>query len=397
MKQKLKYLLPLLIVGVSALGALVIVVSRPDIQPLPPENLPKLVRVIPVQQQTVQLNVSSQGTVTPRTASTLVAQVAGRITTVSPSFVAGGFFEKGAVLLSLDSSDYELAITQAKYQAAQAELTLKLEEQQAEIAREEWYRLNDGEIPPLVAREPQLKQAKAALEAAQATLAQAKLNLQRTQIKAPFAGRVRVKNVDVGQYVTPGMALAQIYAIDYAEVRLPLPDNELAFLDMPFSFRGAQETRKGPEVTLTANFAGQQQTWKGNLTRLEAEVDPRTRMVHAVARVENPYGKKASGALSPLTVGLFVQVEISGKKMKNVVVLPRVALRNDNEVLVVDAENKLRFREVDILKKDAENIYVRGGLQSGEQVCISQLEAVVDGMPVQPFLEETTGSSRKPE
>lgn len=396
MKQKLKYLLPLMVVGVSALGALVIVASRPDIERLPPEIQPKMVRVIRVQQQTVQLNVSSQGTVTPRTASALVAQVAGRITAVSPSFVAGGFFEKGAVLLSLDSSDYELAVTQAKYQVAQGELTLELEEQQAQIAREEWRRLNDGEIPALVAREPQLKQAKAALEAAQATLAQAELNLQRTQISAPFAGRVRVKTVDVGQYVTPGMALAQIYAIDYAEVRLPLPDNDLAFLDMPFAFRGAPTVRKGPEVTLTANFAGENQAWKGYLTRLEAEVDPRTRMVHAVVRVENPYGMSMS-TRPPLTVGLFVQAEISGKKIKNVAVLPRSALRNENEVLVVDADNKLRFRGVDILKMDAENIYIRGGLQNGEQVCISQLEAVVEGMLVQPFLEEITGNSLKQE
>ena len=390
MSQKLKYLLPLGILAVSILGALVIVASKPDIQPQTREIPPKLVRVLSVKKQTIQMTIVSQGTVTPRTASALVAQVAGRITAVSPSFVAGGFFEKGDILISLDQSDYDLAVIQAKYQVAQAELTLQLEEQQAEIAREEWQQLNDGDIPSLVAREPQLKQAKAALEAAKATLYQTKLNLQRTHIRAPFAGRVRAKNADVGQYVTQGIALAQIYAIDYAEVRLPLPDSELAFLDMPFDFRGTEPLQKGPRVKLKANFAGKAQEWQGYLTHIEAEIDPRSRMVHVVAQVENPYGKSKSKV--PLPVGLFVQAEISGKKIKDVAVLPRSALRNENQMLVLDAENRLRFRQVEILKTDAENVYILEGLKNGEQVCISPLEAAIDGMPVKPFDEQAANN-----
>ncbi len=392
MSKKLKYLLPLGILAVSVLGALLIVVSKPDIQPQSPEIPPKLVRVLPVQKQTVQMTIASQGTVTPRTASALVAQVAGRITAVSPFFVAGGFFEKGAILISLDHSDYDLAVTQAKYQVAKTELTLQLEEQQAEIAREEWQQLNDGDIPSLVAREPQLKQAKAALDAAKATLDQTELNLQRTHIRAPFAGRVRAKNADVGQYVTPGFALAQIYAIDYAEVRLPLPDSELAFLDMPFDFRDTGRRQKGPRVKLKANFAGRAQEWQGYLTHIEAEIDPRSRMVHVVAQVENPYGKNKSKESLPLPVGLFVQAEISGKKIENVAVLPRSALRNENQILVLDAENRLRFRQVEILKTDAENVYILEGLKNGEQVCISPLEAAIDGMPVKPFDEQAANN-----
>lgn len=392
MSQKLKYLLPLGILAVSILGALVIVASKPDIQPQTREIPPKLVRVLSVKKQTIQMTIVSQGTVTPRTASTLVAQVAGRITAVSPSFVAGGFFEKGDILISLDQSDYDLAVIQAKYQVAQAELTLQLEEQQAEIAREEWQQLNDGDIPSLVAREPQLKQAKAALEAARATHEQTELNLQRTHIRAPFAGRVRTKNADVGQYVTQGIALARIYAIDYAEVRLPLPDSELAFLDLPFDFRGREPRKKGPRVKLKANFAGRAREWQGNLTHIEAEIDPRSRMVHVVAQVENPYGKNKSKESMPLPVGLFVQAEISGKIIEDVAVLPRTALRNENQMLVLDAENRLRFRKVEILKTDAENVYILEGLKNGEQVCISPLEAAIDGMPVKPFDEQAANN-----
>ena len=382
MSGKLRTILPLVVISVSILGAIVIVASRPDVIPSPPKVTRKLIRVQKVFRQNIQMTVKSQGTVVPRTESALVSQAAGLIISVSPSFAPGGFFEKGDVLVSLDPRDYEFALTQAKLQVAQAELTLMIEEQEANIAKEEWRQLNQGEAPALVAREPQLQQARAALDAAQATLQQAQLNLERTKIRALFSGRIRMKNVDIGQYITPGMAVATIYSVDYVEIRLPLSDEDFAYIDIPFDFRGGQSTDKGPKVVLHARFAGKEHEWQGYLTRIEGEIDIRSRMLHMVARVENPYGKKENSNRPPLTIGMFVQADITGKSAENLFTIPRTALRDNNQVLIVDFEERLRFRPVDVFRIDSEIVYIRSGLSDGEQVCISPLQAVVDGMKV---------------
>lgn len=384
MSGKLKYLLPVAILAVSVLGAIIIVASKPDVTPKPPEIKPRLIRVTEVRAKDVQMMLTSQGTVTPRTESVLVSQVAGLIKSVSPAFVAGGFFEKNDILVRLDASDHQFAVIQAKQQVAQTELALKLEEQQGEIAKDEWRKLNDTLIPALVAREPQLAQTRAALEAAKATLQQAELNLQRAFIRAPFAGRIRTKNADVGQYATPGMTLAQIYAIDYAEVRLPLPDDQLQFLDMAFDFRGSKNDSQGQEVLLKANFAGRQQTWKAYLTRIEAEVDSRSRMIHVVARAENPYGRSQDDNRPPLAAGLFVQAEIFGKQYKNIYEVPRKAIKSGSQVLVIEQGNKLYARDVKILRLDAETAYISEGLDNGEMICLSKLDIFVNGMLVEP-------------
>lgn len=384
MSGKLKYLLPVAILAVSVLGAIIIVASKPDVTPKPPEIKPRLIRVTEVRAKDVQMMLTSQGTVTPRTESVLVSQVAGLIKSVSPAFVAGGFFEKNDILVRLDASDHQFAVIQAKQQVAQAELALKLEEQHGEIAKDEWRKLNDTLIPALVAREPQLAQTRAALDAAKATLQQAELNLQRTFIRAPFAGRIRSKNADVGQYATPGMTLAQIYAIDYAEVRLPLPDDQLQFLDMAFDFRGSKNDSQGQEVLLKANFAGRQQTWKAYLTRIEAEVDSRSRMIHVVARAENPYGRSQDDNRPPLAAGLFVQAEIFGKQYKNIYEVPRKAIKSGSQVLVIEQGNKLYARDVKILRLDAETAYISEGLDNGEMICLSKLDIFVNGMLVEP-------------
>ncbi len=388
LNHKLKYILPVAVILVSILGALVIVRSKPDVKPNPPRITPKLIKTIEVRQKQVQMVVRSQGSVRARTESALVSQVAGLVTSVSPSFVAGGFFEEGDILVSQDPRDYAFILTQAKHQVAKAALALEIEKQQSEIAREEWLRLNTGEPPSLASRKPQLLEARAALEAARAGEQQAQLNMERTSIRAPFAGRVRTKNVDVGQYVTPGMALANVYAIDYAEVRLSLRDEELAFLDMPFDFRGKNLNRKGPRVDLQARFAGKQHQWQGYLTHIEAEVDSRSRMIHAVVRVDNPYGKSVDNQRPPLTVGLFVNAAIHGSTVENLYLLPRAALRNRDEVLVVDGDNRLHFRKVESFRVESDIAYISSGLSDGEQVCVSVIEAVVDGMPVEPILEE---------
>jgi len=389
MSAKLKSFMPLIIfVGAVLLATVLYYGLKADVKPETPEIKPRIIRAHRVEFENVEMKLKSQGTVKPRTESALIAQVPGLIKSVSPSFVAGGFFEAGEILVRLDGSDFEFAVVQAKQHVAQAELALKLEEQQGQVARDEWRRLNEGEVPSLVAREPQLAQAKAAFEAAKAALKQAELNLERTRIRAPFAGRIRMKNADVGQYVTPGLVLAQIYSIDYAEVRLPLPDKQLAYLDMSFDFRNKHTHQKRPQVELHAEFAGKLQTWQGYLERIEAEVDNRSRMVHVVARVENPYAKNADEGKPPLAVGIFVQAEIAGKSYENIVRLPREVLRGES-VLVVEG-NKLSSRQVEILRLDAGSVFISEGLTAGELVCLSNLETFVEGMFVKPIIESET-------
>jgi RND family efflux transporter MFP subunit len=217
---------------------------------------------------------------------------------------------------------------------------------------------------------------------AEANLITAERNLERTKIRAPYAGRLRRKNVDVGQFVTVGSPVATIYAVDSAEVRLPLPDDELAYVELPLHYRGERQRQKGPAVTLRADFAGEVFEWTGRIVRTEGEIDPGSRMVHAVAEVKNPYGRGDDPDRPPLAVGLYVEAEIEGATAESVAVLPRSALRGRSQVLVITPDDRLEFRDVDLLRTTRESIYVRGGLQEGERVCLSPMEAVTDGMKV---------------
>jgi RND family efflux transporter MFP subunit len=286
-------------------------------------------------------------------------------------------------LLRIDPHDYRQALVQARSAVAQAQLRLAMEQAEADVALREWKDLGEGgDPPPLTARVPQLAEAEAALASARAAVTTAERNLARTEIRSPFAGRVRAKQVDVGQYVAPGSPLGTIYSVDFAEIRLPLPDEDLAFIDLPLIYRGEVATGDGPRVTLLASFAGETFEWEGRLVRTEGEIDPRSRMVHAVARVKDPYARGRDRDRPPLAVGLFVDAEIHGRTVESVAVIPRSAVRDDGRVLVLDEEDRLRFREVDVLRTTKSEAVVRSGLATGERVCISALAAVTDGMRV---------------
>ncbi len=378
----LQIVLPVLVLAAAGLGAYTLIQNRPEVQVQVPVFEPPGVRVQRVVFQDVTLTVKSQGTVGPRTESQLAPEISGRVIRVAPSFASGGFFEAGDVLLEIDPYDYQQAVIGARGQLAQARLRLAQEEAEADVARREWAALGRGDPRALTLREPQLEDARAALAAAEASLDRATRDLDRAEIRAPYGGRVRRKSVDVGQFVTVGSPVATIYAVDYAEIRLPLPDAELAYLDLPLSYRGA-ENRVGPRVTLRANFAGQTHEWQGRIVRTESEIDPVSRMVHLVAQVKDPYAPGTDPTRPPLAVGMYVEAEIEGKVVTGVAVLPRSALRGSSQLLVVDGDSRLRFRDVDILRATTEAVLVRAGLEEGEAVSLSPLEAVTDGMQVQ--------------
>ena len=373
---------PAAVLFAGILVAYAMMALKPDVETRAPVVVAPLVRVATVTLENRRLTVESQGTVNPRTESQLVPEVSGQVIWVTDSFASGGFFEKGQTLVKIDPFDYEQALVMAKSELARNELRLALEEAEARVAREEWEELGRGDAAPLALRVPQLADARAAVEAAAANVERADRNRERTAIRAPYAGRIRQESVDVGQFVTTGATIATIYSVDAAEVRLPLPDDDLAFVDLPMTYRGGGEARAQPSVVLSTTFAGERHEWQGRIVRTEGEIDPATRMIHAVARVDNPYAPGENPRRPPLNAGMFVHAAIEGIHVEDVAVLPRVALRTGSRVWVVDADSRLRYRDVVVLRTTEADVIVSEGLGDGELVVLSPLDATTDGMTV---------------
>ena len=355
--------------------------KKPESQ-IPQPKLPAVeVQIAEATRHTYR--IQSQGTALPRTSIRLVSEVSGKVVSVAESFDVGQIFAKGDVLLKIDARDYELALAQARSQVAQAQLRLQMEVKEADVVRREWQLLNQGEPTGLQAREPQLASARAALEAALAAEEAAKRNLDRCEIRAPFDGMVARAGVRPGQFAALATPLGELFATDVAEVRLPLIASDLSFIDLP---RPGAKVALGqaPKVTLSGWGA----EWVGRVVRSEGTVDPLNRMVYVVAQITDPYGL-ANDTVAPLRSGMFVQASIEGRTQEGVVVLPRHALRGKNQVWIV-SENKLTFRTVKVAFADAKQVIVAAGIQPGEQVVVSLLAAVVDGMGVKVREAEST-------
>jgi RND family efflux transporter MFP subunit len=359
----------------------------------PSREIAPLVRVIEVQPQDVRFAVHTQGTVVPRRESGLVPQVSGEVIWVSPNLVSGGFFGENEVLVRIDTGDYRVDLEAARAVVARRESEAARDK--TELDRQRSLALEG------VASQARIDDAgnayrvsEAELREARARLSRAERDLSRTELRAPYLGRVRDEKIDVGQFVSRGTAIATLYATDYAEVRLPLPDRELRYLDIAFNLgSGALPGEEGnaegvahPEVRLRAEFAGEMRSWLGHIVRTEGEIDPKSRMLSLVARVEDPYGRIDPSNRAPLAVGLFVEAEIQGRQVEDVFLLPRVALRADggrDRVHVVDAEGRLRFRDVTVLRSEREQVVIGSGLVGGDRVSVSPMAAAVDGMRVQ--------------
>ncbi len=386
MKVNPKVTRPILVVIIGFVAAGGMIAARPRVETEAVEHAPPLVRIHIAERKDVQLTIDAQGSVVPRTESDLIAEVSGRIIWVSPSLASGGFLEPDDTLVRIDPSDYEVAVIRAQSALTKAESELELA--RAHLGRSN--ELTQHGVESSASAEQAISKervADAMLRDAQAILDQARRDLERTHVRAPFAGRVRSKHVDVGQFVGRGAPVARIYAVDYAEVRLPIPDSDAAYVDLPIAYRDGEDTNDGPEVRLRAVFAGRNYTWHGRIVRTEGELDPRTRMIHAVVRVEDPYGRGDDPDRPPLSVGLFVQAEILGKIAKDVMVIPRSAQRGEGQVAVIDHEGRIRLREVDVLKRNRNTIVVRSGLSPGDQVCTSPLSITVEGMRVRAALD----------
>lgn len=328
---------------------------------------------------TISLNV--QGEARPRVEATLAAQVAGRVVWVSPKFAEGGSFSEGEVMARIDAADYQLAVVRARAQVAQSEEALAREEAEAELARQDWQALGRGEAPPLAVREPQLAQARAQLAAAQAALRSAELDLSRASIRAPFAGRVRERRANVGDYVGPGSPVAVMFATDTMEIRVPLTDADLASMRIPVGFQ-ATAANPGPAAHVTSATGGRTHTWQGRLVRTEASVDARTRLVYGVVQVRDPFDARHAAPLAP---GMFVQARLEGASRETLVAAPRSALKRNEFVYVVRPDNTIDVRQVRAAQTTADEVLFRDGVADGERLVVSVLTSPRQGMAVTPI------------
>ena len=340
-----------------------------------------LVEVLPLEAGSVSFSIPSQGTVRPRTETILSAEISGSIVSISPKFIAGGVFDAGEELMRIDPTNYQGEVEQAEALLQQRQI----EFDGAKSLRTQGYRA-----------EAEFAAAAAALATAKSDLIRARRDFERTRIRLPYAGMVRSKDSDLGQYVNPGTKLGVVFATDYAEVRLPLTDQDLAFIDLPnasdIADRGSDDD--GPPVTLSAVQRGQTVTWQAKIVRTEGVVDERARVTYAVARVIDPYRLKAGNDAVPvLPMGTFVGAVIEGNTVAGVVRIPRSSLRGNGQLVFVDDESRIRVRDVDILRSDAEFAYISSESLVGERVSLTVIESPINGMKVSVVGEESNDGS----
>ncbi len=367
---------PLLVLAASVGAFAVLQATRPEPEQNQAPPRPTSVYTAEVTRETSALEVVTQGEVRARTDIDLVSQVGGRIVSVSPEFTEGGQIEPGATLLKIEDTDYRLALSQAAAAVADARLALQQALADADVARKQLR--NEPDASDLALKKPQVTQARALLAAAEANLEQARLDLERTAVSLPFRGRLVDTRVDVGQYIIPGTVIGRAFATDVVEVRLALNDAQLASLGLPIGFAaGAGEALP---VSLSARVAGEEQRWEGELVRLDASVDPDTRLLYGMAVVHDPYGANVSDRGMPLAVGLFVDATISGRVLEDAVGIPASGLRAGNKVFLVNDEGRLEVREVEVAHIGPRRVIVFSGLEPGERVVVSAIRNPIPGM-----------------
>ena len=367
-----------LVVLIIALGIYVALInSTPELNTTQKDPVPVAVRAQTIALETISLEVTSEGNVQPRAQTQLVAQVSGEVIAVAEALSSGGQFQRGDTLLELDPRDYQIARSRAQASLDRARAERDFASDEAARVRT-LYGDELASIADLQRAERTLAVAEASVNEAAATLERTSIDLERTVIKAPFNGRVRSESVDVGQFLREGASIATIYDTERLEVRFPLADAQLAFLDPDYARLGSAGD-EAATVTLMAKFAGDMQSWEAKLTRTEGDISTRSRFLHVIAEVNDTTSNKGV----QLPIGLFVNGIITGRDVEDLVRIPRTALRADNTVMVIDENDQLHFRDVQIFQLTSDSALISAGLNEGERVSVSPLQFVVEGMPVQ--------------
>jgi RND family efflux transporter MFP subunit len=373
---------PLAIIAVLGLIAVLIRANPPEAPQRAPLTGPQMVvDTLTVMRGDYQVRLRSYGTVQPRTRTTLISQVGGQIVSVNPNVRDGGFFEKGDILASIDPRDYEADVRISDAALMDAKQALAEAEARTVQAREDWQRLgNSGDAPELVLRLPQLEAAKARVISAQSALQKSKLDLERTNIVAPFAGRILRKLADVGQVVSGNTSIAEIYATDSIEIRLPLRNRDLGFIDLPERYRYSDvEQGVNSKVTILSDlFDGD--SWDAELVRTEGAIDESARQLHVIAQINDPFGHPGENR-APLKIGQYVTAQLTGKELTDVLVIPNTAIYQGSYVYVVE-DGLLQRRDIDIAWQNDDEAIIAGGLDHGDALVTTPLGQVTSGIRV---------------
>ena len=377
MIKKLKPLFILL--GAFALSYLLWFLGQ--VKPDPVEELPPPDVIIEIlTPKDFQVQISSNGTTTPLTQTVLTAEVGGEVIYRSKKFAEGASVIEGEILAKIDDTDLQLQYKNALLQLANAEVQYSLQLAEAEVAKEAWDKIGDGVASDLTLKKPQLKQAEAFLEVAKAQVSSAAKKLNKTEIIAPYAGRIQNVNIDLGTTIIPGQPVGAMYTSSEIEITLAVKDNDLQFLSIPMDGRKLNPSEQA-SVVIESFYKGKTQSWKGKLERVDGVIDPVTRMINLIAVFKNDFIESDK---PNLPIGLFVEAKIDGITLKNIFEIPINSISENNEVYIVNKDNQLELRELTILKKYSEFVIIKDGLKAGERIVTSKLSTASNGIKVNP-------------
>ena len=377
MIKKLKPLFILL--GAFALSYLLWFLGQ--VQPDPVEELPPPDVIIEIlTPKDFQVQISSNGTTTPLTQTVLTAEVGGEVIYRSKKFAEGASVIEGEILAKIDDTDLQLQYKNALLQLANAEVQYSLQLAEAEVAKEAWDKIGDGVASDLTLKKPQLKQAEAFLEVAKAQVSSAAKKLNKTEIIAPYAGRIQNVNIDLGTTIIPGQPVGAMYTSSEIEITLAVKDNDLQFLSIPMDGRKLNPSEQA-SVVIESFYKGKTQSWEGKLERVDGGIDPITRMINLIAVFKNDFIESDK---PNLPIGLFVEAKIDGITLKNIFEIPINSISKDNEVYIVDKNNQLELRKLTVLKKYSEFVIIKDGLKAGERIVTSKLSTASNGIKVNP-------------
>ena len=356
----------------------------------PPEEKEKvdntpIVAVENISVAPMTLEVNSYGMVKPKYETQLVAQVNGEIVELSDVFVRGGFVKKDQLLARIDPSDYHAALIDAQASMASARAALETELAQGKVAEREWRQIENSSPTELSLRKPQLAQELARVKAAQASVLRAERNLERTEIRAPYDAMIDSRNVGLGSFVGVGSKIGHVLGTAIAEIRLPVADNQLAFLVKTKSTKAGVNA----QVNLIGTYAGQDTLWQAKIVRSEGVIDNKSRMSYLVAEINDPYLLKNSSdsSAAPLRFGSYVNANIMGYDISQASLVPRYLVVN-GKVAILDSESKLHYAAIDIVRQQGSHVVVANGLADGDQLIVSALDYPVEGMQLALISDE---------
>ncbi len=368
-KQHKQFSISIGIILAGVLLAVLMTISRSKPKKAAFPELAPLVKTQVLERSDIRMVIRGYGTVKPKIEVQVVPQVSGKVVAMHSEFRAGGFIKAKEPLFQIEPKDFALAVEQAQAKVAEMEVKLDMEKSEAAVAVREWQQINPGTEPnsALVLRQPQIRQAAAALDSAKASLAKAKLDLERTNIVLPIDVYVTAKSVDLGQFVSAGQNTGSAYGVDAVEIEVPLEDSELAWFNLP------------DEAQVKTNFAGTEKVFGGIVKRTTAKVDESSRLVYVVVEVENPAGQKSFA--QTLIPGMFVAVDMKGKVLENAFAVKRDWVHNGDELWIV-GDGVLNIKPVNVVRTDDKYAYIKIDDADKIEIVTSSVDAVIDGMKI---------------